>query len=286
VTAPDPTGSLPPRSRVSWADLGPRLVSAAILIAVIATVLHFGGYVFAVATGVVFALTYREWERMVTLKPLTPFGMGLMALLVISAVVYPVFGWSGTVAVICLAGIAVIIMGPRDLGLWRVGGLAFLALVIVAVLAMRGTETSGITAGWFLGLVIGSNDTGAYFVGRVIGGEKLAPGISPAKTWSGAIGGWVIGTVVGTIFWLVFTHSPLWIGFVLAAAMGLLGQIGDLSESAIKRRFRVKDSGDIIPGHGGLMDRLDSTTFGVLFMFAVGALHSGVGSIATGFLNW
>jgi phosphatidate cytidylyltransferase len=286
VTAPDPSGSEPPRSRVSWADLGPRLISAAILIAGIATVLHFGGYVFAVATGVVFALTYREWERMVTLKPLTPFGMGLMALLVVSALVFPVFGWGGTVAVICIAGVAAIIMGPRDLGLWRVGGLVFLAFVIVAVLAMRGTETAGITAGWFLGLVIGSNDTGAYFVGRVIGGEKLAPGISPAKTWSGAIGGWVIGTAVGTIFWLVFAHSPLWIGFVLAASTGLLGQVGDLSESAIKRRFRVKDSGDIIPGHGGLMDRLDSTTFGVLFVFAVGALHSGVGNIATGFLNW
>jgi phosphatidate cytidylyltransferase len=68
--------------------------------------------------------------------------------------------------------------------------------------------------------------------------------------------------------------------------MSILGQVGDLSESAIKRRFRVKDSGDIIPGHGGLMDRLDSLTFGVLFLFAVGFLHAGYGAIAQGFLGW
>jgi phosphatidate cytidylyltransferase len=68
--------------------------------------------------------------------------------------------------------------------------------------------------------------------------------------------------------------------------MSILGQVGDLAESAIKRRFRVKDSGDIIPGHGGLMDRLDSTTFGALFIFGVGALHAGAGAVAQGFLGW
>jgi phosphatidate cytidylyltransferase len=84
----------------------------------------------------------------------------------------------------------------------------------------------------------------------------------------------------------VFSGSPWWIGLILAAAMGLIGQVGDLAESAIKRRFRIKDSGDIIPGHGGLMDRLDSTTFGALFLFAVGFVHGGWGHIADGFLHW
>ena len=81
-------------------------------------------------------------------------------------------------------------------------------------------------------------------------------------------------------------QSPWWIGLVLSAALSVLGQVGDLAESAIKRRFRIKDSGDIIPGHGGLMDRLDSLTFGSLFMFAVGVLHAGFGAVAAGFLFW
>jgi phosphatidate cytidylyltransferase len=72
----------------------------------------------------------------------------------------------------------------------------------------------------------------------------------------------------------------------LAGTASVLGQIGDLAESAVKRRFRVKDSGDIIPGHGGLMDRLDSITFGVIFVFLVGALHGGPAGIAEGYLHW
>jgi phosphatidate cytidylyltransferase len=283
VTEPPPPASRPP---VSWSDLGPRLISAAILIAVIATVLHFGGYVFAIATGIVFGLTYREWEQMITLKPIGPFGIGLVALVVLSAIAFPMFGWGGTVMLIVIAALASIAVGPVRLAYWRTTGLLFLGAVIVAVMAMRGTDASGVTAGWFLGLVIGMNDTGAYFTGRVIGGEKLAPDISPAKTWSGAIGGWLIGTATGVIYWLLFSGSPWWIGLLLAAAMGLVGQVGDLSESAIKRRFRIKDSGDIIPGLGGLMDRLDSTTFGALFLFIVGFFHGGWGHIGGGFLHW
>jgi phosphatidate cytidylyltransferase len=96
----------------------------------------------------------------------------------------------------------------------------------------------------------------------------------------------VFATVFGTILWLFFTDSPWWIGVLLAAAASVLGQLGDLAESAVKRRFRVKDSGDIIPGHGGLMDRLDSITFGVIFVFLVGALHGGAAGIAEGYLHW
>lgn len=284
MTTPDPAARAP-RPPVSWTDLGPRIASSVVLITVIATALYLGGYVFAIATGIVFGLIYREWEQMVTLKPLAPFGMVLMACVALSAAAFPMFGWLGTAAFMALAALVSVVAGDRSVALWRIAGFAFLGFVIVGILSMRGTDGLGIVAGWFLGLVIALNDTGAYFTGRIIGGEKLVPAISPAKTWSGAIGGWIIGTTAGTIYWAIFTQSPWWIGLVLAGVTGLLGQVGDLSESAIKRRFRVKDSGDIIPGHGGLMDRLDSTSFGVLFLFLVGTLHGG-GSVAAGFLNW
>ena len=285
MTSPGPSGATAPRKTPSWTDLGPRVLSAAILIAIIATGLYFGGYVFSVLAAIVFGITYREWDQMVTLKPLAPFGMVLIALLAVAAVIFPLYGPLGTLAVVVVAAI-VSVFGGKAPATWRAFGLLFFGAVLIAVLSMRGTDPAGITAGWYLGIVIALNDTGAYFVGRVIGGEKLAPAISPAKTRSGAVGGWIVGVVAGTVFWLLFVHSPWWIGLLFSGALGLVGQAGDLTESAIKRLFRVKDSGDIIPGHGGFMDRLDSVSFGVLLLFAIGALHGGIGNVASGFLNW
>lgn len=285
MTASGPSGAPPPRSSVSWADLGPRVISSAVLIAIIATGLYFGGYIWAALAAVVFAITYREWEQMVTLKPIAPLGMVLGGLLAIAALAYPAFGPIGTLAV---AGVAVLVslLGDRPVIVWRVGGLIFFAIVLIAVQEMRGTVPAGIVAGWYLGIVIASNDTGAYFVGRFVGGPKLAPMISPAKTISGSVGGWLIGTITGTIYWMIFTPSPWWLGLLFSAALGIVGQTGDLIESAIKRLFRIKDSGDIIPGHGGFMDRLDSVTFGVIVFVVIGILHAGLGNVPTGFLYW
>jgi len=261
------------------------VLSAAVIVAVVATGLYFGGYIFAGLAAIVFGITYREWEQMVTLAPLAPFGMVLIGLLAVAAVSFPMFGALGVVALIAVA-LLVASFGDKAALPWRVGGLIFFGVVLIAVLGMRGVGPAGIVAGWYLGIVIALNDTGAYFVGRVIGGPKLAPPISPAKTWSGSIGGWIIGTLAGTLYWIIFTHSPWALGLLFSAALGIVGQAGDLAESAVKRVFRVKDSGDIIPGHGGFMDRLDSVTFGALLLFLIGALHGGIGNISGGFLNW
>ncbi len=285
MTGPGPSGDVPPRSSPSWTDLGPRVISATVLVAVIATGLYFGGYIWAVLAAIVFGITYREWEQMVTLKPLAPLGMVLIGLLAIAAIAYEAFGPLGTIVAVAVA-VVVSLFGERPVIPWRIGGLIYFGIVLIAVLAMRGNAPAGIIAGWYLGIVIASNDTGAYFVGRFIGGAKLAPMISPAKTVSGAVGGWLIGTIAGTIYWMVFTPSPWWLGLLFSAALGLAGQLGDLSESAIKRLFRVKDSGDIIPGHGGFMDRLDSVTFGLIGLFVIGALHGGLANVAAGFLYW
>src|SRR5690606_5143268 len=154
-------------------------------------------------------------------------------------------------------------------------------------LAIRGSGSDGILVCVFLGSVVWLTDTGAYFTGRQLGGEKLAPDISPSKTWSGALGGLALGTVAGLLLWIIVVPaSPWWIGLALALALSISGQLGDLTESAVKRRFRIKDSGDIIPGHGGLMDRLDSVTFPAFLLVVVGVLHSGWGDIASGVLHW
>ncbi|MBK8082924.1 MAG: phosphatidate cytidylyltransferase [Devosia sp.] len=284
---------LDPLARRSWTDLGPRLASAAVLLLIAAIGLYLGGIIFGAIVGAAFAGCYREWERMVTLQPLTPVGAVLIGLVGLSALAYPWFGLFGTTGIVVAAMlVATVAAGPRS---WRVAGLLFYGIVIVAIMALRGRATwdvpgsfdAGLWGGLFLGTVIWATDTGAYFTGRQVGGEKLAPDISPGKTWSGAIGGFALGTLAGLVLWLLIVPvSPWWIGLVLAASTSILGQAGDLAESAIKRRFRVKDSGDIIPGHGGLMDRLDSLTFGAIFLFAVGLLHAGYDAIASGVLLW
>jgi phosphatidate cytidylyltransferase len=281
----DPASEPAAGRRRTWADLGPRLVSAIVLIALTATALYIGGFVFAAVVGAVFAGAYREWETMVTRAPLTPAGMVLVGLVAVSGLVNPLFGPLGTIAVIGVACIVAIAMRGEGV-LWRILGLVIYGAIIIAALAMRGDTIVGVWAGVYLGTVVWMTDSAAFFTGRQIGGEKLAPQISPSKTWSGALGGLALGTGAGLLFWIVATDSPWWIGLVLSAAISVLGQLGDLCESALKRHFRIKDSGDIIPGHGGLMDRLDSLTFGVLLVLLVGALHLGYGSVAEGLLYW
>jgi len=295
VSEPEkPQAEFTPFAQRSWTDLGPRVASGIVLLVAAIAGLYFGGYVFSAMVGAVFAGCYREWERMVTLKPMTLLGTVLTALVALSGLVYPAFGILGTIVLLAIA-CAITLIEDRDVAAWRIGGVVWFGLVTAAVLQIRGESVWnvlgafdwGFWGGVFMGTVIYATDTGAYFMGRQIGGEKLAPDISPGKTWSGAIGGLAIGTLAGLVLWLIVVPaSPWWIGLLIAMLTSILGQVGDLLESAIKRRFRVKDSGDIIPGHGGLMDRLDSTTFGALFLFAVGALHAGTGAVAQGFLGW
>lgn len=286
MSDPSELGSEPSGGRRSlWSDLGPRLISAMVMIALTVAALFVGSYFFAAVVGAVFAGAYREWETMVSRAPLTPTGMALIGIVALSGLIFPLFGALGSLTVIAIG--CVIALLARGEGMWwRVLGLLIYGAIIIAALVMRGDTMAGVWAGLYLGTVVWMTDSAAFFTGRQIGGEKLAPDISPGKTWSGALGGLALGTGAGLVIWILATDSPWWIGLALSAAISILGQLGDLSESAVKRHFRVKDSGDIIPGHGGLMDRLDSLTFGVLLVLLVGTLHLGFGSVAEGLLYW
>lgn len=284
----EPGGSspkLPESRRRNWGDVGPRIASAIVLIVVTATALYLGSYFFSGVVGAVYAGAYREWETMVSRAPLTLPGMALIGLVGLSGLIFPLLGIWGLVSAIAVACVLAAFMG-RELLLWRVIGLLLFGLLILSAVLMRGDTMAGVWAGIFLGTVVWMTDSAAFFTGRQIGGEKLAPGISPSKTWSGALGGLALGTGAGLVVWIILTSSPWWIGLVISFSISILGQLGDLSESAVKRHFRIKDSGDIIPGHGGLMDRLDSLTFGIILVLIVGALHGGIGSVAEGLLYW
>jgi phosphatidate cytidylyltransferase len=147
-------------------------------------------------------------------------------------------------------------------------GLAYVAAGGAALLWLRADLAAGLSNVLFLLLLVWASDIGAYLAGRALGGPKLAPAISPGKTWSGAAGGLAAALAVAVAEALVAGTAPGWHGLLVAALLGIAAQAGDLAESAAKRHFGVKDSGTSIPGHGGLFDRLD----GVLAAAPVAAL--------------
>lgn len=169
--------------------------------------------------------------------------------------------WLGGLAFSVLILLAALIMATEWVRLtkgfraaWRFAGLPYIALPILGLLLLRSSPNGFALTLWTLAIVW-ATDIGAYFAGRAIGGPKLAPAISPAKTWAGLLGGVLLALVVGAALTSRFglPSACLWLG----APLAILSQIGDLFESWLKRRAGVKDSGNILPGHGGVLDRLD-----------------------------
>jgi phosphatidate cytidylyltransferase len=165
---------------------------------------------------------------------------------------------------------------------WPLVGLFWLGLPCLAILWLRMGDhmgnymgDHGLLAVACLFISVWSCDTGAYFAGRSIGGPRLAPRISPKKTWSGLLGGMVAAAIASALLALVVGQGSAVSFAVLGASLALISQLGDLAESSVKRRFDVKDSGSIIPGHGGILDRVD----GVLFAAPVMALLILLGQV-------
>ena len=273
------------KSRRSWSDLAPRVISALILVPVTVAALWLGGIWFALFIGVAFAGVYREWDTMVAVAAPGLLANILSLMVALVALVYVGFGvWAaGLVAVIAI--LLAVVCG-RASRLWRAMGLVYFISVVLALMTLRGTSMPGLFVALLLCVSVWLTDSAAFFAGRQIGGAKLSPDISPSKTWSGALGGLAFGVVFGTVVWFLVGGTPWWMGAVLAGLLSISGQLGDLGESALKRRFKIKDSGDIIPGHGGLMDRLDSLSSAALMLLAVGFLHGGAAGIAAGILVW
>jgi phosphatidate cytidylyltransferase len=156
---------------------------------------------------------------------------------------------------------------------------------VIAPVMLRNDAAFGFAAIVFLFVVVWLTDIVAYFVGRAAGGPKLLPRVSPNKTWSGAIGGTVAAVIGGVLVAQQFGGSPAACG-MLALLLSLASQVGDLAESALKRRFQVKDASGLLPGHGGLMDRLDGFVVAAVLAAAIGLLHGGLGAPARGLMVW
>jgi phosphatidate cytidylyltransferase len=164
--------------------------------------------------------------------------------------------WEIVVVGIVATGAAALVVS-RAKALWFTVGVVYVAAPAAALVAIRSDPAHGMASlVWIIALVVAA-DTGGYLVGRTVGGPKLAPRISPNKTWSG-LGGAVAGAaLVGLLTAFILNHTNVLMLTLISAVIGLLEQGGDLVESAFKRHFGVKDTSQIIPGHGGVLDRVD-----------------------------
>jgi len=249
-----------------------------------------GGLPFALLVAVVGLAMVWEWCRIAFRDDgFAPYlilfaGAALLSCFIWGASLATAFAW--TLLAAYLAGIALSLYRKAGELPWVTFGMPYICAPLFALVSLRGESELGFACVLWLLLIVWTTDTAAYFTGRTLGGPKLAPSVSPKKTWSGACGGVIGAALVGYVFSLIWgLPSPGVVGLV-SAVVSVIGQIGDLVESAFKRRFGVKDSGTLIPGHGGALDRMDSLITASLAAWLIGTVHGGYGSVAQGVLIW
>ncbi len=257
-----------------------RLLSALVLIPPVLAAAWFGGLFFTLLVAAVTVLMAWEWERLC--GDTAGLSAGIVgAVGAVSAVVAASQPLWALAALALAAALVAVERRRRDLPrpLWVAAGALYVGVPVAALVWLRADAALGREALLWLLALVWATDTGAYVAGRTIGGPRLAPRISPKKTWAGLLGGMAAAAAVGAAF--AAAGSGLGGAAALAglsAALAVVAQAGDLAESAVKRHFGIKDSGAIIPGHGGLFDRLD----GLLAAAPVVAVVMALGAFPVG----
>jgi phosphatidate cytidylyltransferase len=259
----------------TWTDLRSRLISAVVLGLVSLGLLILGGWPFRLFCCISGLIVLDEWTKMTRVRRAGPFFFVVTGAFVASLLAFLLRFNLSAVAILAAAIAAAAIRGRRNEAGWLAGGLVYAALASLAPGMLRSDDLAGLAAMGFVVCVVWPTDIFAYFTGRLVGGPKILPAISPKKTVSGSIGGLVAGIVVGAAFYEVVAGHLTAAIVLFAAVLSVLGQAGDFFESWVKRRFGVKDSGRIIPGHGGLMDRVDALIVALGLAWAVGILLNG-----------
>jgi phosphatidate cytidylyltransferase len=276
------TGSAPQRF---GPDLWPRVAAAVAMGSVAVAATWIGGFLFAAFWWLASIVVLWEWQRLVGGERLivarVVAGAVALALAALSALHDSI---AGVVAALILGAAAVgWIAGGRQ-GIWAAAGVLYAGALVASVGLLRVSPSFGMASILWLFAVVWGADIAAYFAGRLIGGPRLWPRVSPGKTWAGAIVGAFAGAVLGLMLgaWTNRLAALFWLGLATA----IVSELGDLFESALKRRFGVKDSSGLIPGHGGLMDRLDAFTSASFFAAVVAILHPKGDYIASGLFQW
>lgn len=260
-----------PAGKRPFASLRVRLLPALILGLCGLGIAYAGGLAFLAAVTAVIAVMTYELHRMTGGGKLRPSGVVAIVAVIAVGIALALGGAIAGLIAVGAGAVATALAAAllRDAAVWRTAGVVYLGVCGVAIVWLRWRDADGLPAIFWLFVVVWATDVGAYLVGSAIGGPRLVPRLSPSKTRAGALGGIMVGTAFGVaIAWLfglveVLSSLPdLGIAALASLALSLVAQLGDLLESTVKRRFGVKDSGTLIPGHGGALDRLDSLSLG------------------------
>jgi phosphatidate cytidylyltransferase len=261
-----------------------RVIAALVLAPLALAIAYAGGWLWTVLVTLASIGLYVEWLMIVgASREARVVAAGVVALAISGLCLAMGRIDAGSLAlVVGLAGVALLSSERRR---WTAAGFLYAAAAEIASVLVRLDQTKGFAALILILLVVWVTDIGGYFAGRGIGGPKLWPRVSPKKTWAGAVGGFAASLVVAAGF------AALGLGktgpiLLLGAALSIASQLGDLFESAVKRRFGVKDSSQIIPGHGGLLDRLDGFVAAIVLAAIFGFLRDGVDGVGRGLMVW
>lgn len=260
-------------------------VAAAVVLAPIAVAIAFaGGWWWALLVTAAAIGLYVEWLTVVgAMNKPWPAAAGGTAL---AAAGLAVAANRAGIAVVAIAlGLVGALLSAAASRRWIAGGLVYAALALAASILVRQDPQAGFSALIFVLLVVWGTDIGGYFVGRGIGGPKLWPRVSPKKTWAGAIGGLAVSMLIALAAAALAFGTPAAL-LALAALLSVMSQLGDLFESAVKRNFGVKDSSHLIPGHGGLLDRLDGFVAAIVVAAVIGFIRGGAAGVGRGLLMW
>jgi len=251
-------------------ELKLRIISAIILAVIVLTITWIGGQTFAFLWAVIAFLILREFNRLCAAS--TPFSYRIVAFLALGLIIISwLIGDHKTALIIFAVGFVVLafwqFMFSRSI--WAAIGLAYAALPFFAMSDLRSENYNGFIVILLLYFCVWGADVFAYFSGRAIGGPKLAPRISPNKTWSGFVGSLVGALILSYLVDVAAGFDPILTFFIIILLTAIVSQLGDLAESSIKRHFNIKDSGSIIPGHGGVLDRVDGLVVAAVFLWAI-----------------
>jgi phosphatidate cytidylyltransferase len=257
-------------------ELRLRILSGIVMAVVVLVATWQGGSAFRLLASVIGLLIYYEWSTITKLYdrdfPGAALGWLGLAIIVIATLAEESVYAVGALLLFTLLSAGLVAF--RRKSWWLPAGIVYAGLTVVAMAEIRDEDLRGFVLMLFIFATVWATDILAYFVGRAIGGPKLAPRISPGKTWSGAIGGAVAAVVIGpAVVWCFFPGIGLRVALV-ALVLSICSQAGDLFESFIKRRFGVKDSSHLIPGHGGVMDRVDGLVFACFAAFLLAIVLS------------
>ena len=261
-----------------------RIIAALVMAPLAIAIAYVGGWLW---TGLVTAAAiglYVEWLAIIGARKPRLVLVGVLILLGV--------GWLDVghineiyLSALVVLGVLAVALLSSERRLWTAVGIGYALAASIGSSAVRLDPIWGFSALMLVLLVVWATDIGGYFAGRLIGGPKLWPQVSPKKTWAGAIGGFAASLGVAAGF-AAFDLGKILPMLLLGTVLSIASQLGDLFESAVKRRFGVKDSSRIIPGHGGLMDRLDGFVAAILLAAIFGFLRGGADGVGRGLMVW